>query len=311
MGRLWLRTLLFLGLTLGLYIGAFMVLSRYGPDGNPMIFRIADYYKPRGGNSWTRYREYGPGTTYDAIIIGSSRAYRGYDPAVFAEHGYRMFNLGSTSQSPLNSYFLIKHYLNSRNAPLLIFDVYEGTFAGTGLESTSDLAQNLPNDAAALEMAWALRDLRGLNLISLRFTQPNASSYYSDPHYKGLGFSSRSDSLKEHMQPQLDETLHLPSRQKHFFEACVRLCQERGIQMVVSSHYAREGTNAKRHGILVSYVDSALAGTGIPYIDLTLATGIDDLDHFEDDSHLNSAGARIFTGHLVDSLEAMGYLHKP
>jgi len=211
----------------------------------------------------------------------------------------------------LNSFFLIKHYLNSGNAPLLIFDVYEGTFANTGLESTSDLVENIPSEAVAMEMAWALRDLRGLNLIVFRSVQPQASSYRVDPAYQSLGFTSRPDSMDRAMRPKLNATLHMDERQKHFFLACIDLCKERGIQMVVSSHFTRQGTNVRRHRAFASYIDSALAGTNIPYLDYSFAPGIDDLDHFEDDSHLNSAGAGIFTEHLVDSLETLGFLHTP
>ena len=91
----------------------------------------------------------------------------------------------------------------------------------------------------------------------------------------------------------------------------VDFIRERGIALVVSSHYARRDRRGDVHGALAHYMDSVLAGTGIPYLDYTNAPDIEDQNWFADHGHLNGTGARIFTGQLMDSLEAMGYLRKP
>ena len=124
------------------------------------------------------------------------------------------------------------------------------------------------------------------------------------------GFEAIPDSVEKALSPQHDSTLHLLDRQREFLAACVRLCQVRGIRLVVVQHYARRGTNTVRHAAFAAFIHSTLKGTGIPFLDYTFAPGINDLDHFADHNHLNAAGAKIFTGHLVDSLEALGYLRK-
>ncbi|HRP80476.1 MAG TPA: hypothetical protein PLY76_01105, partial [Flavobacteriales bacterium] len=91
-------------------------------------------------------------------------------------------------------------------------------------------------------------------------------------------------------------------------QACVKLCRERGIRLVVAQHQARQGTNRVRHEAFAAYIRSELAGTGIPFLDFAFAPGLNDLDHFADHNHLNAAGAHIFTEQLVDSLESLGYL---
>ena len=134
MGRL-KRILLFFTLAVVIYALAIFFMSHVKFQGSPLIIRTGNYYTLPGGYSWQRFHEFDPAAHWDAIILGSSHAYRGYDPAVFAEKGYRVFNLGSSGQTPLNSYFLIKHYLDSMNCPLLIFDMYEGTMQNTGLDA--------------------------------------------------------------------------------------------------------------------------------------------------------------------------------
>lgn len=306
----WNRILLFIGTVLVLYLAAVWGMCHLPVQGKPLIYRTGDYYNWPGGDTWQRFHEYDPKVRRDVVIIGSSHAYRGYDPSVFTQRGLSAFNLGSSAQSPLNSYFLIDHYLDSTNCPLLILDVYEGSMASSGLESTADLTQNQPNDAAALGMAWSLHDLRGLNMMALRMLGRREVPYYTAPDYQGLGYCPMPDSIKLAAGPPGKNQV-LAARQCHFFEKIVRLCRERGIRMVVSSHFARADRRGAPHAALASYVDSVLAGTGIPYLDFSEAPGIEDKNWFADNTHLNAAGARIFTGQLVDSLETLGYLRKP
>lgn len=302
------RGLLFLGLVVIIHAAAVLCMSHMVVMGRPLIFRTGDYYNWPGGDTWARFRAFDRSVEWDAVIIGSSHAYRGYDPAVFAERGYQVYNLGSSAQTPLNSYHIIKQYLDSAHCGLLIFDVYEGTFLNTGLESTADLTQNITSDKAALGMAWGLRDLRGINMIALRWATPYRQPYYESPHPVVQGYVALPDSVARPLPPARDSGLVLLERQKEFFQQCVRLCRERGIRMVVAQHQARKGTHPDRHAAFTAFIDSSLAGTSIPYLDHTFAPGLHDLHHFADNNHLNAAGARIFTGQLVDSLEVLGWL---
>jgi hypothetical protein len=309
MVAVWKRIGLFTITLAVLYASAMWVMAHMDILGRPLVFRTGDYYNWPGGHSWTNFHEFNAADHYDAVIIGSSHAYRGYDPQVFAERGYTAYNLGSNAQTPLNSLPILRHYLDSHHHPLLIFDVYEGVFTNTGLESTADLTQNITSGPAALDMAWYLGELRGLNMMALRFCTPHRQPLYTDPHPVRQGFLVVTDSVGSPMPPNHKSLTILP-RQVEFFKDCVNLCRERGIQMVVSQHQARAGTNHQRHEIFKACIDSVLAGTGIPFLDFTFAPGLDDLDNFADNNHLNASGARIFTGQLVDSLVARGFLSK-
>lgn len=90
----------------------------------------------------------------------------------------------------------------------------------------------------------------------------------------------------------------------------MRLCQRKGIRTVVASHYARYNMQGSYHASTRRFIDSTLAGRGIPYLDFTEVPGIDERHWFADHNHLNAAGARIFTAQLADTLEALGYLRR-
>ncbi len=310
MGRLLKQGSLFLIATIALYMGAMFLLGHLRFTGTPVVYRTSDYYSWPGGTTWQSFRGFDKDKHWDVVVVGSSHAYRGYDPYVFVDRGHSCYNLGSSSQTPMNSYYIIKNLLDSNNTGLLVLDVYEGTFNIDGLESTSDLVRNFPSQEAALGMAWSLRDLRGLNLMAQRATTPNAPPTGLNPDYAGLGFTPKTDSVGKPVLPDTVPEPPILARQVFFFKEMVRLCAERRIPLVVSSHYSRKGRSPGQHKAFKACIDNALAGSGVPYLDFTESPGVSDLDNFADNDHLNISGARIFTGNLVDSLEALKYLER-
>ena len=303
------RTLQFLAITLALYVAALFALSHIKERGRAVVFRTGDYYHWPGGDTWQRFREYDPKVRQDVVIIGSSHAYRGYDPRVFTGRGLSAFNLGSSGQTPLNTLYLIEAFLDSSNTSLLVFDIYEGVLAADGLESTSDLVQNQPNTKAAVGMTWSLQDLRGLNLITQRLVGDQGTPYYTSDEYLGLGFAPSQDSVKLPTKGTSAPVAFDP-RQQAFFAQCLDLCQRKGIRTVVASHYARYNMQGSYHAPTRRFIDSTLAGRGIPYLDFTEVPGIDERNWFADHNHLNATGARIFTEQLADTLEALGCVQR-
>src|SRR5207302_4229078 len=103
-------------------------------------------------------------------------AYQGYDPRIFQEFAFKTYNLGTSDQKLMCSYFLIKNYINHNNCKLVMFDLYDRVFSQSNIESHSDMIQNIPSDKAALEIAYASKDLRAINMFTLRLfnkiTQP-------------------------------------------------------------------------------------------------------------------------------------------
>ncbi len=301
------RLVVFLLITAGLYGALMFALVRLTYSGRSVVFLTGDYYNWPGGETWQSFHDFSPDSAYDALIIGSSHAYRGYDPAVFGERGHRVFNLGTSGQSPLNTHPLVRRFIHAHNAPLLLFDIYEGTLQGDGFESTADLVQNQPSDAVALGLVRGQGDLRGLNMLALRLMARYKEPYYRSGWYRGAGFAPQVDSVGTQAgrpgPPKAFEPVQLER-----LAAIINLCQERGIRLVLTSHYARGNMRGVYHRPLVQHLDSLLAGTDIPYLDFTEVPGIDERNWFADHNHLNITGAKIFTGQLVDSLEALGYL---
>ena len=84
--------------------------------------------------SWTRKIK-----NVDVLFLGSSHAYRGFDPRIFRKRGYSSFNLGSSAQTPSQTKVWLKRYLKHLNPKIVIYEVYPGTFSSDGIEASLDL----------------------------------------------------------------------------------------------------------------------------------------------------------------------------
>ena len=312
MGRFGTQGLKFFATAVVLYLFVFFGLTHMRIMGKQAIYRTNDYYQWKGGVAYAKFKEWEEGQHYDAVVIGSSHAYRGYDPRVFDARGYRMFNLGSSAQTPLSTYAVLEEYLEKERAPLVIIDVYENSFDQEGLESVSDLTQNMSSDRAAFRLAASFRDLRGMNMFTLRMMNKNGPSMWADPDYKGAGFAIKADSTGKGVKYDAGRKLRLNARQKEYFVKCLDLCEERGIRVVLSTHFAPHQSDQARHSAFATFLDSVLAGRDpddrLRWFDFSYDHDLDDHAHFCDHNHLNEAGARIFNERLVDSLVAEGFL---
>src|SRR5690606_29158798 len=95
----------------------------------------------------------------------SSHAYRGFDPRVFAEAGYSSFNLGTTAQSPINSYYLLREHLSHLQPTYLVMDVYWEVLQEQGAEANIDLLSNAPLNRNMVAMALATKDVSVFNTL--------------------------------------------------------------------------------------------------------------------------------------------------
>ena len=72
-------------------------------------------YKQRGGHLHSRLLEINKHQNVDVLFLGSSHAYRGFDTRIFKESGIASFNLGSSSQAPVQSLLLLKNTSTTYN----------------------------------------------------------------------------------------------------------------------------------------------------------------------------------------------------
>jgi hypothetical protein len=148
-------------------------------------------------------------------------------------------------------------------------------------------------------------------MFTLRMMTRSDTPVYKDPSYKGRGFAVKPDSIRKPVRYDVGRPLRLHARQLQRFADCLDLCHERGIPVVLSTHFYPNQSDHARHAAFARVIDSIIAGRDVPYYDLAYSHQLSDTNHFCDHNHLNEAGARIFTDRLIDSLELHHHLRRP
>src|SRR5690606_34946967 len=95
------------------------------------------------GHLFSRLSEADTIQNVDILIIGSSHAYRGYDVRLFGSNGSKVFNLGSSAQTPIQTEYLVNKYINDFKPKFIVFDIYPKVLCIDGVESTMDLLSNV------------------------------------------------------------------------------------------------------------------------------------------------------------------------
>ena len=99
----------------------------------------------------------------DILFLGSSRSYRGFDIRIFRQAGYTSFNLGTSNQTPDQSYYLLKKYLPKLLPKTVIFEVNPDIFSGDGVESAVDIISHSTPHLDLLHLIWASKNIKAIN----------------------------------------------------------------------------------------------------------------------------------------------------
>ncbi|WP_202945886.1 hypothetical protein [Aquimarina agarivorans] len=157
-----LSLFLFIAVAFFTYIGYIILWGSFAPNAlKPNLnYRIGSK-----GHMFTRLQEVKRIDSVDILFLGSSHAYRGFDPRIFASHQFNTFNLGSSSQTPIQTAILLERYLDHIKPKSIIYEVYPTTFMIDGIESSLDIIANDRNDLLSLKMAFELNHLKTYNTL--------------------------------------------------------------------------------------------------------------------------------------------------
>lgn len=243
----------------------------------------------------------------DILFLGSSHAYRGFDPRIFKEYGYKSFNLGSTIQTPIQTKFLLDRYLNTLNPKLIIYEVTPRTFEDDGVESSLDVLANDKIDVGSLKMALSLNNIKTYNTLLygyyLQLFSKNEIFEEEVVREAGLYVSGGYVENKlPHSQKGFDKYEMKEwdplSFQLNCFVSILKMCKRKKIKLVLVQapiprheydHYYENNSS------IDSYF---LSKTPYYYNFNNLLKMNDYLDYF-DNHHLNQPAVRIFNEELI------------
>lgn len=321
MRRFLSRLLLFAVLLAGLYVLALAWLARAGAgvqewarDAARIPVRVAE---PRGDTT-LRFREIETYHDLDLLFVGSSHCYRSFDPRFFAARGWSAFNAGSTAQSPVNSYFLLRRYLDTLRPRVLVFEVYWGVLELDGVESLLDLCCSTDPRIDLFLMAVATNSASGMTGYLLDRFDPRprpegVAALEPGDRYLCGGFVEKDPSFVAEQHFPDPGPVEIRPHQMMFLRWILRLARGHGIPTVlvvqpVPSEHLRRITN--REGYL-SRLRSLADREGSCLLDFNDLMSLDDRGDFVDGDHLNQKGVEALNARLLVELEGRGLLRQP
>lgn len=253
----------------------------------------------------------------DVVFLGSSHAYRGFDPRIWANRGYRAFNLGSSAQTPLQTEVMAKAHVTGLHPSVVIFEVHPNTFTDEGVESAVDMIANRPIDAGTWCMALRIPNAKVINALgygALRhasgrddgFSEPARSK---EDLYVGDGFVERVNGRFKAEGKLTRVSVEPLSAQWNAFQRTLEYLRAQDLDVILveapMTRWMYEGMY-RDHGRFEELMNSSGR-----YINMNGKVALTDSLHFFTKGHLNQAGVRLFNEALIDSLRGRGWLPAP
>lgn len=284
------------------YLLLLFISSRFLPQSfKPNLI----YPKSGYGMSEIRFAEVDTFKQVDVLFLGSSHAYRGFDNRKFDAKNISSFNLGSSSQTPIQTELLLRRYLNILNPALVIMEVSPLSFMSDGVESAPDLIANDQADFEMLRMAVNLNHIKVYNATLYAFMDraigQNSIQSKTDiknyDQYVSGGFVEKSKPpLSKPYLSSKEKKISVNEKQLQAFERILRQLKERRIRvLLVQAPVTKNFYNSFQNN---NYYDSLMSSYG-NYINFNKILSLKDTLHFYDHHHLTQSGVEVFNDTLI------------
>ncbi len=277
-------------------------------------FKYAD-----GIYGWDKYQEQPKGTV-DVLVLGSSHAFEGINPAVlYGEYGIAAFDLCGSIQLMWNTYFFLQEALKTQSPKLVILEAYGVTKTNEFSDASriiknnygiSSLDQYLPSLMASVPSGELEEYLWQFNQFHSRYTELSPADFKKNlgeeqfVNWKGFGNNTGHTVFERPEFQNLNERLSLTGKTEIYYRKVIELCKEKGIPLlVVAAPYiltAEEQMRFNRAEAIAQEYDVPFINYNKIYDNLALDFATD----FADPEHLNESGNIKFTEKLGEYLIA-------
>jgi hypothetical protein len=251
------------------------------------------------GHSFSRFIEARKTKDVDIMVVGSSHAYRGFDPRIFEKSNLSLFNLGSSSQTPFQTDVLLKRHLENIGPKVLVYEVYPGTFCADGIESSLDIISNDRNDWYSFNMVLELNHIKTYNTFLYAGMRDllNFNSDFSETKIIG-----KDTYIDEYYKPTFNKKKQWNFKPDQFsvFREIVQFVKSKNIRLVLV--YAPITSSLYNSYINNDSFDSIMKSFGPEYYNFNQLLNLEDSIYFYDSHHLNQFGVDAFNQELIDLL---------
>lgn len=299
--------IVFFSLTILGYIFLVIIWGHFNPD---FLKSNLSYQKLASGHLTSRLMEVDTIRDVDILFLGSSRSYRHFDTRIFEKQGYRSFNLGSSSQTLLQTEYLVNKYYTKLNPKIVVLDLYPLMFSADGVESTLDIISNDKNNWESVKLAAQHRNIKVLNTLVYAYyreifhnSNELVESKYNikakDTYIQG-GFVEREIRFSDVEGESRDVEIILNNHQIESFNNIIEKIKrpDTEILLVCTPMHNWKFDQYKNFHVIDSLVNRH-------NLSLEKFIGLKDLNetkHFYDPFHLNQNGVEIFNKFFIKKL---------
>jgi hypothetical protein len=264
------------------------------------------------GQTLLRFRDIEKVKKVDILFSGSSHAMRGFDPRIFSKENATSYNVGSASQTPLNSFFILKKYLPILKPKIVIVELFPNVLANDGYESFIDLITNLELSEELLQMSFSLKSISAIisifEVFIKRFDSPlqdvKQKFIEGESYIKG-GYTEIHKIRNADDQTPSDVKLNPSDQQMLYIEKIINLSKKYNSEILFVIHplpidYLSSISNYDQVSALVKHF---VEKKGSVLMDFNYTLPLGSYDNFMDAHHLNSAGVKLFNEALIDVLK--------
>lgn len=286
-----------------------------------------------------RYEQfYSNNEKIDLLFLGASHAYRSFDPEIFDKKlNINSFNLGSSSQNPIDSYYVLKEAIKYNKPKMVIYEITWLAFEGEDYNFDSatynyDYMKSFTNKIEYLVNGFKPDQFIKANMFSVRYhynwkkwenikqnfinrymnnnNTPDIHMVKNNEFYKDKGFvysniNNNTRGLNE--KNQFNDYNGYDFNKKRFdcFSNIINLCNKNDIELVFVTTPLPTNSIAKIYDYweIHKLFDSYAKEKGIHYFDYNLIKSdaiLFNNNYFKDDNHLNGEGAELISNHLSD-----------
>lgn len=279
---------------------------------------------------WEEY--YAKTQPVDILILGSSHAYRSYEPNTLESAlagNFEVFNMGSSAQSPITSYYILEEILQNTPPKLVIMDIYFMVFTSDELLNNGLINWNYMENGPAkwhfFRDGFSREDQLATILfptyVYRKYLEPKVKKLlgrsYLPPEkgtYREKGFVGYADTLTmqvlrnynqfDRFQTQLSD---FTEKSQEYLLQIAGKCRKMNIPIVFSVAPIPEVSVQKilNYPEISAHFAQLADSVGVPYFDFNRQRlpGLRDEVHYYDDDHMNLAGASYFSRAITPFLK--------
>lgn len=242
----------------------------------------------------------------DILVFGSSRAKHHYVPDIIEESlGMTCYNTGEDGNGIIYCYGVLKMVTERYSPKMIIYDVSRFDFVEDDDSKYLDLLKPYYYESGVDSVFWAIepktRVMMLSNLYRFNTTCLRIVGNYLHPTANTPGGYSPLSKTMDY-EPEVvvsDRTIPMVDSLKlSFFESFIQLCQRQGTQLVcyVSPTY-KACSNEDYYYPIMHICEKC----GIPFYYMEAESDIsNDRSLFQNKTHMNDKGARIYTQKVVE-----------